>query len=260
MRHRRDARYAMDHKTKWHERLFGKQLLKCDANSALTNDFQTIAAADALQDVQITGVYFSFANICQQSDDFIKKLKVLYERLNQDNCEVKKLEVVQVVLWANNDVFSDFENSHRDSLLGLPWFAVPFSEIDLKTKLSRRYRIKSGVPTLVLLDRDGGTISVSAQDRLLEDPLGASFPWRPRPVDQVLKDVVLQKGGTYTKEHQNTPEDIRYGDLPEGVRGFYFSANWCPPCRAFTPQLAEVYRVIRKREPGFEIVFVSSDR
>jgi nucleoredoxin len=112
----------------------------------------------------------------------------------------------------------------------------------------------------------------------LEDPLGASFPWRPRPVDQVnypsastppklndchrqvLKDVVLQKGGTYTKEHQNTPEDIRYGDLPEGVRGFYFSANWCPPCRAFTPQLAEVYRVIRKREPGFEIVFVSSDR
>jgi nucleoredoxin len=112
----------------------------------------------------------------------------------------------------------------------------------------------------------------------LEDPLGASFPWRPRPVDQVnypsgsippklnvchrqvLKDVVLQKGGTYTKEHQNTTEDIRYGDLPEGVRGFYFSANWCPPCRAFTPQLAEVYRVIRKREPGFEIVFVSSDR
>ncbi|XP_049824373.1 nucleoredoxin isoform X2 [Aethina tumida] len=164
-------------------------------------------------------------------------------------------------MWAHNDVYSDFENSHRDSLLGLPWFAVPFSEIDLKTRLSRRYRIKSGVPTLVLLDRDGGTISVSAQERLVEDPCGNSFPWRPRPVDQVLKDVVLQPGGLYFREHQNsTKEDIRYQDLKDGVRGFYFSANWCPPCRAFTPQLAEVYRLIRKREQHFEIVFVSSDR
>lgn len=116
------------------------------------------------------------------------------------------------------------------------------------------------MPTLVLLDRDGGTISVSAQDRLLEDPLGTSFPWRPRPVDQVLKDVVLQKGGTYSKEHQSSKEEIHYSDLPDAVRGFYFSANWCPPCRAFTPQLAEVYHIIRRREPGFEIVFVSSDR
>ncbi|EFA04807.1 nucleoredoxin [Tribolium castaneum] len=250
----------MDHKSQWHERLFGQQLLKCDTNSPKSGDFLCVATPEVLQNVQITGVYFSFANISQQSDEFTKKLKVLYERLNQENCEVKKFEVVQVVLWANNDVFSDFENSHRDSLVGLPWFAVPFSEIDLKTRLSRRYRIKSGVPTLVLLDRDGGTISVSAQDRLLEDPLGSSFPWRPRPVDQVLKDVVLQKGGTFSKEHPCTKPEFRYSDLPDAVRGFYFSANWCPPCRAFTPQLAEVYRLIRKKEPGFEIVFVSSDR
>lgn len=58
--------------------------------------------------------------------------------------------------------------------------------IFFQTKLSRRYRIKSGVPTLVLLDKEGGTISASAQDRLLEDPNGISFPWRPRPVDQVF--------------------------------------------------------------------------
>ncbi|XP_017770578.1 PREDICTED: nucleoredoxin-like, partial [Nicrophorus vespilloides] len=128
------------------------------------------------------------------------------------------------------------------------------------TRLSRRYQIKSGVPTLVLLDRDGAKISTSAHQRLLEDPMGSSFPWRPRPVDQILKDVALQTCGTYDQEHAGCSKEVlTYQSLQEGIRGFYFSANWCPPCRAFTPQLAEVYRLIRKREPGFEIIFISSD-
>jgi nucleoredoxin len=43
--------------------------------------------------------------------------------------------------------------------------------------------------------------------------------------------------------------------------GIYFSAHWCPPCRGFTPVLAEFYNIY-KEEIGenFEIVFVSSDR
>merc|ERR1719359_1804216 len=39
----------------------------------------------------------------------------------------------------------------------------------------------------------------------------------------------------------------------------YFSAHWCPPCRGFTPQLAEWYLKSLKAK-GLEIVFVSSDR
>ncbi|KAJ8965839.1 hypothetical protein NQ314_003872 [Rhamnusium bicolor] len=63
----------------------------------------------------------------------------------------------------------------------------------MMTRLSRRYRIKSGVPTLVLLDREGATVSISAQERLIEDPLGTCFPWRPRPVDQVSHSKVCLK-------------------------------------------------------------------
>ena len=39
----------------------------------------------------------------------------------------------------------------------------------------------------------------------------------------------------------------------------YFSAHWCPPCRAFTPQLIEWHK---KHAPGLgcEIVFASSDK
>ena len=34
----------------------------------------------------------------------------------------------------------------------------------------------------------------------------------------------------------------------------------CPPCRAFTPQLADTYKKLIAEGKKFEIVFVSSDR
>ncbi len=39
----------------------------------------------------------------------------------------------------------------------------------------------------------------------------------------------------------------------------YFSAQWCPPCRAFTPDLVDAYKRLKSRNPDFELIFVSSD-
>ena len=42
---------------------------------------------------------------------------------------------------------------------------------------------------------------------------------------------------------------------------FYYSAHWCPPCRAFTPELSKFYdKMQRKHGDDFELVFVSSDK
>jgi nucleoredoxin len=39
----------------------------------------------------------------------------------------------------------------------------------------------------------------------------------------------------------------------------YFSASWCGPCRAFTPDLVTWYNQNKPKHPEFELVFVSSD-
>jgi nucleoredoxin len=40
----------------------------------------------------------------------------------------------------------------------------------------------------------------------------------------------------------------------------YFSAHWCPPCRMFTPTLAEFYKTVNKNKKEIEIIFVSLDQ
>jgi len=41
---------------------------------------------------------------------------------------------------------------------------------------------------------------------------------------------------------------------------FYFSAQWCGPCRKFTPQLVDYYKRIAPEHPEFEVVFYSMDK
>uniref|UniRef100_A0A913HH17 protein-disulfide reductase n=1 Tax=Strongyloides stercoralis TaxID=6248 RepID=A0A913HH17_STRER len=52
---------------------------------------------------------------------------------------------------------------------------------------------------------------------------------------------------------------VNGGEVLKGkVVALYFSASWCPPCKSFTPVLADFYS--EASEMGLEIVFVSFDR
>jgi nucleoredoxin len=39
----------------------------------------------------------------------------------------------------------------------------------------------------------------------------------------------------------------------------YYSAQWCPPCHAFTPQLVQFYNSFKPTHPDFDLIFVSED-
>jgi nucleoredoxin len=52
-------------------------------------------------------------------------------------------------------------------------------------------------------------------------------------------------------------EKVATSSLAGKVIGLYFSAEWCPPCRAFTPSLVELRD---RKDDEFEVVFVSSDQ
>ena len=53
--------------------------------------------------------------------------------------------------------------------------------------------------------------------------------------------------------------DVPVSSLAGKVVAVYFSAHWCPPCRAFTPTLIAAYNAAQKAGYPFELVFVSSD-
>ena len=61
------------------------------------------------------------------------------------------------------------------------------------------------------------------------------------------------------KVKDKTLAPCRLGKAPQYI-AFYFSAHWCPPCRAFTPKLVEFYNANYRKGANFDVVFVSSDR
>ena len=76
-------------------------------------------------------------------------------------------------------------------------------------------------------------------------------------MEDIFNPIQLVKSGPILGSG-NTQVDASVVDTP--VVLFYFSAHWCPPCRGFTPVLAEWYKEQTANEKNFEIVFITSDR
>lgn len=68
---------------------------------------------------------------------------------------------------------------------------------------------------------------------------------------QMFGDTLVSKDG-----------EVKTADVVSGKSCvmIYFSAHWCPPCRGFTPGLAEAYKGSEKAGQDTVIIFASSDR
>merc|ERR1712124_55295 len=142
------------------------------------------------------------------------------------------------------------EAAFNDYFKEMPWKALPYSARDLKAKLSKKYKV-SGIPSFVIVDAETGELcTTNGREGVSKGAAGLeSFPWKPKPFWEVMVgDVEDNKGNKTSCESLKELDAI----------GIYFSAHWCPPCRGFTPKLAEWYSASLKAK-GLEVVFVSSD-
>ena len=79
-----------------------------------------------------------------------------------------------------------------------------------------------------------------------------------------LSTGLFQEAKNFSRGKKGSRTDVPVESLEDEGRvlGLYFSAHWCPPCRDFTPKLAEWYIKLTggALKDKLEIVFVSSDR
>lgn len=114
---------------------------------------------------------------------------------------------------------------------------------------------------------DGTTIKIkksalSAEDQKFVDDLAGSVVTKAVGAQKSetlpkAPDAIYELFGDKLRNAKNKP--IPVDILTDKVIGIYFSAHWCPPCRAFTPQLVKFYDKLQADGKPFEIVFVSSD-
>jgi nucleoredoxin len=190
-------------------------------------------STDTLLAGKTIGIYLS-AHWCPPCRSFTPKLAEMYKSTFQ----AKGLEIVFVSSDRDEAAFNDY---YAD----LPWLALPYSNRDLKETLSKKYKVR-GIPSFVILDSEGNTITTEGRDEIMGDPSGARFPWKPLSKEEKQKAILDALGSDLIAKTSGKPFAL------------YFSAHWCPPCRGFTPKLAEWYNAGLKDK--MEIIFVSSDK
>jgi len=156
----------------------------------------------------------------------------------------KSTEASNLVMFTS---FTSVEASFNEYWGEMPFLALPYVNRSKKDALSKKYKV-SGIPSLIVLNNKAETITTGGRGKVTEDPEG--FPWTPKTFDQLLTGNLIN----------NKNETVDSNTLKSNTAiGIYFSAHWCPPCRAFTPQLVNTYNTIKSAGKKFEIIFASSD-
>ncbi|VVA94062.1 unnamed protein product [Arabis nemorensis] len=202
------------------------------------------------------GLLFS-AGSYRRCTEFSPKLVEVYNKLKEKG---EDFEIVLISLEDDEEAFKqDFETK--------PWLALPFNDKS-SSKLARHFML-STLPTLVILGPDGKTRHSNVAEAI-EDYGIVAYPFTPEKFRE-LKEIEKAKAEAQTLESLLVSGDLNYVLGKDGAKVLvsdlvgknillYFSAHWCPPCRAFTPKLVEVYKQIKERDEAFELIFISSDR
>ncbi|KAL5557810.1 hypothetical protein UlMin_034021 [Ulmus minor] len=217
-------------------------------------------------DGKVIGLYFS-ANWYPPCRSFTEVLVDVYEQLKRNG---SSFEIVYV---SSDEDMVTFNCYHAR----MPWLAIPFSDLETKKALNRKYDIE-GIPSLVILQANDNKDEATLHDGVeLVYRYGVqAFPFtnerleqlqkedRERHENQNLTNLLTNHDRDYLLGHPRSNQ-VPVDSLKGKTIGLYFSAQWCVPCVKFTPKLISIYNKIRQvleenqGEEDFEIVYVSHD-
>ncbi|KAL0327259.1 UNVERIFIED_CONTAM: putative nucleoredoxin 1 [Sesamum angustifolium] len=188
---------------------------------------------------------------------FNTKLIEVYKSLKEQG---ENFEIVMIPL-------DDDEQSFKEAFEHLPWFSLPVKD-KCCAKLLRYFELES-LPTVVAIGPDGKTLHSNVADAIDEHGTKA-YPFSPEKFAE-LQELEKAKRDAQTLESILVSKDCDFVIGKDGIKIpvsdlvgknilLYFSAHWCPPCRAFLPVLINAYEEINKNSNVLEVVFISSDR
>jgi len=162
--------------------LFGTKLQSLemlDQESAQVKEHYT---NEALSRKKVIGLYFS-ADWCGPCRQFTPELVSFYERMNNRRGQKDQFEIVMVSRCRDMD-------SHYQYFSQMPWLALPLDVAagEHGRLLGEKYGVQ-GIPSLVLVDDLGQTITTEGRTKIPADMAGIGFPWR-NPVSQLYNALV----------------------------------------------------------------------
>ena len=174
--------------------------------STLTSKTGSVATSTALSG-KIVGVYFS-AHWCGPCRGFTPTLAKSYNDIKKSG---RNFEIIFVSSDRDENAFKEYHSE-------MPWLALPFSERARKEELSKKFKVQ-GIPTFVILDENGDTITKEGRAAISSHPQGADFPWKPPTLEESLGDEFIKNDGTV----------VTRASLAGKKLALYFSAHWCGP-------------------------------
>ncbi|KAG8654534.1 hypothetical protein MANES_05G143400v8 [Manihot esculenta] len=159
----------------------------------------------------------------------------------------------------------------------MPWLSIPFSDLETKKALDRKFDIES-IPCLIILQPKDTKDEATLHDGVeIIYRFGIqAFPFTKQRLQELERQVrEKHESQTLTNLLTNLDREYLLGHPPSKqvpvdsllgkTIGLFFSAQWCRPGVKFTPKLVSIYHKIKQlltqqASEDFEVVFVSSDR